>query len=118
MKSKFIWRLSIRLWHRLSLKLLHGFLSNFSCGFPWAIGPYVFFFFFFFFIFEKKKSFGCFYKYFPLTWDPKGAKFSKRYIPSYKSQPKVFTLFPNFLPNGPHETGIFEILTKFIIRFR
>ncbi len=34
--------------HRLSLKLLYGFLSNFSCGFPWAIFPDVFF------IFEKK----------------------------------------------------------------
>ncbi len=40
---------SARLWHWLSLKLLHGFLSNFSCGFPWAICPE------FFFIFEKKK---------------------------------------------------------------
>ncbi len=29
----------VRLWHRLSLKLLHGFLSNFGCGFPWAICP-------------------------------------------------------------------------------
>ncbi len=32
-------RPSVRLWHRLSLKLLYGFLSNFSCGFPWAISP-------------------------------------------------------------------------------
>ncbi len=52
-----------------------------------------------------------------------GAKISKRYS-SYKSQPKVFELFLNFLPNGPHKTtfGIFEILkfeilTNFI-RFR
>ncbi len=38
------------------------------------------------------------------------AKISKRY--SYKSQPKVFKLFLNFLPNGPHKNrwGIFEIL--------
>ncbi len=38
-----------------------------------------------------------------------GAKISKRH--SYKSQPKVFKLFLNFLPNGPHKTtfGIFEI---------
>ncbi len=51
MKSKFVRRpSSVRLWHRLSLKLLHGFLSNFSCGFPGAIGPDVFF------IFEKKKK--------------------------------------------------------------
>ena len=48
-----------------------------------------------------------------------GAKISKRYS-SYKSQPKVFTLFLNFLPNGPHKIafGIFEtlkieIFTKF-----
>ncbi len=39
---------SVRLWHRLSLKLLHGLLSNFSCGFPRAIWPDVFI------IFEKK----------------------------------------------------------------
>ncbi len=54
-----------------------------------------------------------FYEYFSfsLTWDPMGAKISKRYS-SYKSQPKAFKLFLNFLPNGPHKTtfGIFEIL--------
>ncbi len=40
-----------------------------------------------------------------------GANISKRYS-SYKSQPKGFKLFLNFLPNGPHKTtfGIFEIL--------
>ncbi len=55
--------------------------------------------------------------------DPLGAKISKRYS-SYKSQPKVFKLFLNFLPNGPHKSmfGIseiwkIEILTNFI-RFR
>ncbi len=39
-----------------------------------------------------------------------GGKISKRY--SYKSQPKAFKLFLNFLPNDPHRTtfGIFEIL--------
>ncbi len=42
-------RPSVCLWHRLSLKLLHGFLSNFSCGFPWAICRDVVF------IFVKKK---------------------------------------------------------------
>ncbi len=38
-----------------------------------------------------------------------GAKISKRY--SYKSQPNVFKLLLNFLPNGPHKTtyGSFEI---------
>ncbi len=39
-------RPSVRPWHRLSLKLLHGLLSNFSSGFPWAISPDVFFFHF------------------------------------------------------------------------
>ncbi len=40
-----------------------------------------------------------------------GVKISKRYS-SYKSQPKVFKLLLNFVPNGPHKTtfGIFEIL--------
>ena len=49
---------------------------------------------------------------FSLTWDPMGAKISKRYS-SYKSQPKVFKLFLNFPPNGPHKNtlDIFEILS-------
>ncbi len=43
---------------------------------------------------------------------------SKRYS-SYKSQPKVFKLFLNFLPKGPHKTmfGIFEILKIEILTF-
>ncbi len=38
-----------------------------------------------------------------------GAIISKRYS-SYKSQPKVFKPFLDFLPNGPHKTmfGVFE----------
>ena len=48
MKSKFIRRPSVCLWHRLSPKLLHGFLSNFSCGFSWAIWPDCFPFLIFF----------------------------------------------------------------------
>ena len=44
-----------------------------------------------------------------------GAKISKRYF--YKSQPKVFKLFLNFLPNDPNKTafGIFEILKTEIL---
>ncbi len=104
---------------QLSLNLMHGFLSNFSCGFPWAIRSDVFF------NFWKKNVFLIFYEYFSfsLTWDHMGAKISKRYS-SYKSQPKGFKLFLNFLPNGPHKSmfGIceilkIEILTNFI-RFR
>ena len=40
-----------------------------------------------------------------------GAKISK-YYSSYKSQPKAFKLFLNFLPNDAHKNtvGIFEIL--------
>ncbi len=41
----------VRLWHRLSLKFSSGFVSNFSCSFPWAICPDVFF------IFAKKNFF-------------------------------------------------------------
>ena len=41
----------VRLWHRLTLKLLHGFLSDFSCGFPWTICPD------FFSVFNLKKNF-------------------------------------------------------------
>ena len=62
-------RPSVRLRHRLSPKLLHGFLSNFGCDFPWAICPD-------FFIFWKKEMFLIFYDYFSfsLTWDTRGAK--------------------------------------------
>ncbi len=79
-----------------------------------------------FFLFLKKTFFFLiFYEYFSfsLTWDPMGAKISKRYS-TYKLQLMAFKLFLNFLPNGPHKTsfGIFEILkieilTNFI-RFR
>ncbi len=44
--SSVVRRPSVRLWHQLSLNFMHGFLSNFSCGFPWAICPDVFFHFF------------------------------------------------------------------------
>ncbi len=47
-----------------------------------------------------------------------GAKISKRY--SYKLQRKVFKLFLNFLPIGPHKItfGIFEILSfRFLTNF-
>ena len=53
-----------------------------------------------------------------------GAKISKRYSVSYKSQPKVFILALNFPPNGPHKTfGIFQIfsfrfLTIFFPKFQ
>ena len=56
---------------------------------------------------------------FSLTWDPMGVKISKHYSP-YKLQPKVFKLFLNFLPIGPHKNtlGIFEILSlRFLMCF-
>ncbi len=92
---------SVRLWHRLFLKLLHAFLSNIGCGFRWTICPDVFFVFFWFlnFFFDIFNE----YFWFSLTWE-----ISERYF--YKSQPKVFKLVLNFLPNDPHKTkfGIFE----------
>ncbi len=82
------------------------------------------FFFLFFYEYFTNIFFYLFYEYFSfsLTWDPMGAKISKRYS-SYKSQPKVFKRILNFLPNGPHKTTFgnlfkkIEILTNFI-RFR
>ncbi len=69
----------------------------------------------------KKIVFLIFYEYFSfsLTWDPMGGKIGKRYS-SYKSHPKAFKVFLNFLPNGPHKTtfGIFEILKiKILMNF-
>ncbi len=110
MKLKFSRRSSVRLWHRLSFNLLNGFHSNFDRGFPWAIGWDVFW------IFEKINVFWIFYEYFPfsITCDPMRATKSKRY--SYKSQPKVFQLFLNFLLNDPHKIA-FQIFEIFIFRF-
>ncbi len=65
-----------RPWDRLSLKLLHGYLSNFSCCFPCAIWPDIFL------NFWNKKCLGDIYtsKFrFCSHWDPMGAKLSKRY---------------------------------------
>ncbi len=169
MKSKFIHRPSVHLWHRLSLKLLHGFLSNFGCSFPRAIYPDSFFIFekkiFFnflriFFVFvnmgpygsenfkkllflqKQPKAFNLFLHFllkgphkiafgivwnfenwnfnyffsFSLTWDPMRVKISKSYS-SYKSQPKAFKFFLNFLPNGPHKTTfvVFEMVLRFLM---
>ena len=36
-----------------------------------------------------------------------GAKISKLYS-SYKSQPRVFTFFLNFLPDGPHKSTVLD----------
>ncbi len=45
---------------------------------------------------------------FSLTWDPRGAKISKRYS-SYKSQPNIsYKHFLYFLPNGPHKRGFLK----------
>ncbi len=76
MESQFVRRLSSfrrPSVSQLSLNLTPGFLSNFSCGFLWAIRSEVFW------IFEKKNVFFIFYEYFSfsLTWDPMGAKISK-----------------------------------------
>ena len=91
---------------QLSLTLIHGFLWNFSCCFLLVIRQDLF-------EFLKKMGRGrIFYEYFSLslTWDPIRTKMSKLYS-SYKSQPKVFKLFLNFLPNDPHKTtfGVIEI---------
>ncbi len=96
MKSKFIGRPSAacssagRLRHQLSLLLLHGFLSSFSCCFPWVICPNLF----------------------SLTWNP-GSKNFKMVLLLTKPQPKVYKLFLNFLLSGSHRItfGIFSSST-------
>ena len=52
-----------------------------------------------------------------LTWEPVGVEISKCY--SYKSQPKIFKLLPNFLLNGPPKITfeIFEVLKIEILTF-
>ncbi len=71
-------------------------------------GPYprTFFLIFDFFVcFDILRLFFVF-----VTWDPMGAKFQNATPATNRSRIKVFKLFLNFLPNGPHKTfGIFEI---------
>ncbi len=99
----------VRLWHRLSLKFLHGFFSNFSCGFPWAICPDGFFIsfvnFFLFFIFYFLRIFFVFVNMGPYL--PMGAKTSKRYS-SLKSLLGPFKLFLKFLLSGPHKSTVLD----------
>ena len=58
-------RPSVRLWHQLSLNLLHGFLSNVGCCFPWAIRAGVFFFIIF-----LNWEFVRIFFVFVIIWDP------------------------------------------------
>ncbi len=124
MKSKFVRRPSsvrpsfvrpsVRLWPRLSLKLLHGFLSNFSCGFPWAICPEVFFNF-------EKKIILIFLRIFFVfvNMGPYGSENFKMLL-LLQIAAKSFETCPEFSPNGPHKNwfGIFEILSfRFLMIF-
>ncbi len=98
---------AIRLWHRLSLKILHGFLSNVSCYFPWAISPEVFW------------TLEFFYEYFSisLTWDPTGANISKRYS-SFKSLSNLFKPCLNFLLRGPQNGTVLDFWNFELTFFR
>ncbi len=79
-----------------------GFLSNFSCGFPWAICPDGF-------IICEKIFFLIFNEYFSfsLTWDPMGAKTSKRYS-SLKTLLNPFKLFLKFFLSSPDKSTVLD----------
>ncbi len=73
-----------------SLKLLYGFLSNFSYCFPWAICPDN----------ERNKILNVLWILFVLVnMGPNRSENFKRYC-SYKLQPKILKLVLNFPPNG------------------
>ncbi len=83
---------------QLSMFLMHRFLSNFDCCFPWAIHVDVL---------------GViFYDYFSfsLTWNPIGIYI--KMILLLQIADDIFQISPEFLPNGPHKTTfvIFKIL--------
>ncbi len=61
-----------------------------------------------YFEFLKKKTNSIFYEYFSfsLTWDPMGAKISKRYS-CLKSLLNLFKPFLIFLLGGPHQSTVF-----------
>ncbi len=91
----------VRLWHRLSLNLSHGFFFKLSCCFLWAIPPHGFW------ICEKKNVLGIFLRIFFIfiKWDSIGA-ISKRL--SYKSQPEVFKLFLNFSSQWTSQNWVWD----------
>ncbi len=76
---------------QLSLNLMHGFLSNFSCGFPWAIRSDVFL------IFEKKFFFFDFLRIFFVfvNMGPYGSKSFKTLL-RLQIAAESFQTFPEF----------------------
>ena len=99
-KWKFVRRSPVRLWHRLSVNLLHGFLSNFSSCFPWVIRQDVFF--------NLKKNNGIFFIVFVNLVPYASENFKTLLLLQIATE--ILKLFLNFLLNGPHKTtfGIFE----------
>ena len=100
MKSTSVWRPSVRrpsvcVINYLSLTFLHGFLSNFRCGFLWAICLQ------FFFIYK--------YFSFSLAWDPMGKKFQNATPLTNRSLNLSWIFFLMVLTNV--QFGIFEILS-------
>ncbi len=90
MESKFVRHPSVS---QLPLNLLHGFLSNFMCGFSWTIRRANF-------LFLKKKIWewgGILYGYisFSLTWDPYGSENFKMLLVLQIAAEK-FQSFPEF----------------------
>ncbi len=98
----------------ISLNLSHGFLSNLICWLNWAIRPDVFWIFqkrvFFIFIFFFNE-----YLSFSLTWDPMGAKMSKRY--TYQLQPKALIFSWNFFSIFLTKVLFFWIFENWCLRF-
>ncbi len=94
----------VRLWHRLSLKFLHGLLSNFSCGFLWTICPD----FFFFFIFEKNffDFLGFFFVFVNMgPYESQNFKTLLLLQISFESF-QIFLL--KFLLSGPHKSTVLD----------
>ncbi len=103
-------RSSIRLWHQLSLTLLHGLLSNFAFPGPYAETV---------FEFKKKKWFLDFLRIFFIfvNMGPYGSKKLQCYkklqlqskcYSSLKSLLNLFKLFLNFLLSGPHKSTVLD----------
>ena len=56
---------------------------------------------------SQKYSFGFFFFFVSVTWDPMGVKTSKRYS-SLKSLLNLFDMFLNFLINGPRKGTVLD----------
>ncbi len=87
---------------QLSLNLMHGFLSNFICGFPWAIRSDIFW------IFEKKFFLDFLWIFFVfVNMGPYGSENLKTLL-LLQIAAKSFQTFPEFSPQWSSQNYVWD----------